>query len=187
MMDIEEEQKNKTKDNFLMENLPGADDMLSITLPNKDLLYYPLDSKQNKFLDVFDFVFQKKGGETEEFDKNIPQTKPKKNQKYNQKYNQNQKRGNQGNKNYNQVSLQRFNVTQSIQPESTWTLLKDFNKLTLEKLVVDNTKLKVKNKAIYGNIYTVNESLEEEVSPLNPKPLERFEGLTSSSKDSLTV
>ena len=80
---------------------------------------------------LFDFVFQKKGGETEEFDKNIPQTKPKKNQKYNQKYNQNQKRGNQGNKNYNQVSLQRFNVTQSIQPESTWTLLKDFNNVCL--------------------------------------------------------
>ena len=177
MMNIEEEQKNKAKDNFLMENLPGADDMLSITLPNKDLLYYPLNSKQNKYLDVFDFAYQKKGGETEELDKTTPQTKTKKSQKYSQKYNQNQKRGNQGNKNYNQVSLQRFNVTQSIQPESSWTLLKDFNKLTLEKLVIDNTKLKVKNKAIYGNIYTINESLEEEVSPLNPKPLKRYENM----------
>ena len=59
MMNIEEDQKNKEKDNFLMENLPGANDMLSITLPNKDLLYYPLNSKQNKYLDVFDFVYQR--------------------------------------------------------------------------------------------------------------------------------
>ena len=147
-MNIEEDQKNKAKDNFLMENLPGASDMLSITLPNKDLLYYPLNSKQNKYLDVFDFEYQKKGGETEEFvstDKNVSQTKSKKAQNQKYKHNQNQKRGNQGNKNYNQVSLQRFNVTQSIQPESSWTLLKDFNKLTLEKLVIDNTKLTVKN------------------------------------------
>ena len=101
----------------------------------------------------------------------------KKNQKYNQKHNQNKNRGNQGNKNYNPVSLQRFNVTQSIQPESTWILIKDFNKLNLEKLVVDNTKLKVKNIALYGNIYQINESLEEEVSPYNPKPLKRFENM----------
>ena len=76
-MNIEEDQKNKAKDNFLMENLPGASDMLSITLPNKDLLYYPLNSKQNKYLDVFDFVYQKKGGETEELDKTTPQKKRK--------------------------------------------------------------------------------------------------------------
>ena len=180
-MSLEEDQKNKIKDNFLMENLPGANDMLSITLPNKDLLYYPFNSKQNKTLDVFDFTYQKKGGETEEFvsiDKNISQAKSKKaqNQKY-QKHNQNKNRGNQGNKNYNQVNLQRFNVTQSIQPESSWGLIKDFNKLNLEKLVIDNTKLKVTNKAIYGNIYQINESIEEEVSPYNPKPLKTYENM----------
>ena len=118
---MEEEQKNKVKDNFLMDNLPGACDMLSLTLPNKDLLYYPYNSLQNKPLDVFDFSYQRKGGETEDFisaDKTAPQPKSKKNQKYqNQKYQQNQKRGNQGNKNLYQVSQQRFNVTQSIQPD----------------------------------------------------------------------
>ena len=36
---MEEEQKNKIKDNFLLENLPGASDMLTLTLPNKYLLY----------------------------------------------------------------------------------------------------------------------------------------------------
>ena len=54
-MNMEEEQKNKVKDNFLMGNLPGAWDMLSLALPNKDLLYYPYNSLQNKPLDVFDF------------------------------------------------------------------------------------------------------------------------------------
>ena len=181
-MNMEEDQKNEEKDNFLLENLPGASDMLLLTLPNKDLLYYPFNSKQNKPLDVFDFTYQRKGGDTEEFisiDKNAPQPKSKKqNQKYqNQKYQQNQKRGNQGSKNLYTVSLQRFNISQSIQPDSTWTLIKDFNKLTLEKLVVDNTKIKVMNKAIYGNIYQINESFEEEVSPYNPKLLKRYEDM----------
>ena len=176
---MEEEQKNKKKDNFLLENLPGASDMLSVTLPNKDLLYYPFNSKQNRTLDVFDFIYQKKGDEAEEFvstDKTGPGGKAKKqNQKFaSQKNNQNQRRTNQGNKNYNPVSLQRFNITQSIQPDSTWTLIKDFNKLTLEKLVIDNTKLKVKNKEIFGNIYQINESLEDEVSPYNPKLLKTY-------------
>ena len=178
-MEEEEEQKNKAKDNFLMENLPGALDMLSLTLPNADLLYYPFNYKQNKSLDVFDFTYQKKAGEAEEYvamDKNTNQNKSKKNQKYqNQKYNQNQKRGNQTNKNYNPVSLQRFNVNQSITPDSTWTLIKDFNKLTLEKLVIDNNKLKVTNIALYGNIYQIDESLEQEVSYYNPKPLKTYE------------
>ncbi len=178
----EEDQKNKIKDNFLMENLPGAKDMLSITLPNKDLLYYPLNSKQNQFLDVFDIINHKKRGEKEEItttEKPAPQTKSKKNQKYqNQKYNQNQKRGNQTNKNYNPISLQRFNITQSIQPESSWTLVKDFNKMALEKLAIDsNTKLKVKTKSLYGNIYQINENLEQEVSPYNPKPLKTYEDM----------
>ena len=29
------------EDNFLLENLPGADEMLSKTLPNKDIMFYP--------------------------------------------------------------------------------------------------------------------------------------------------
>jgi hypothetical protein len=45
---MEEESANsKNKDNFLFENLPGAEDMLIKTLPNKDLLYYPYNFQQN--------------------------------------------------------------------------------------------------------------------------------------------
>ena len=191
MLNMEEEQKNTIKDNFLMENLPGASDMLSFALPNTDLLYYPFNSKQNnKPMDVFDLTYQKKAGESEEFvsvDKTTTQNKQKKNQKYqNQKHNQ--KRGNQANKNYIPVSLQRFNINQSIQPDSTWILIKDFNKITLEKLNIDNMKIKVTNKAIYGNIYQINESLENEVSPYNPKPLKtdknmKFYGNTNTPFD----
>ena len=53
-----------------------------------------------------------------------------------------------------------------------------FNKLTLEKLGIDISKLKVVNKAIYGNIYQINESFEEEVSPYNPKLLKRYENMS---------
>ena len=84
-MNMEEDSiKTKNKDNFLFENLPGAEDMLLKTLPNKDLLYYPFTTQQNKSLNVFDFAYQKKGGETDESNPiekaNIPQQKNKKNQ-----------------------------------------------------------------------------------------------------------
>ena len=194
-MNMEEDSiKTKNKDNFLFENLPGAEDMLLKTLPNKDLLYYPFTSQQNKSLNVFDFAYQKKGGETDESNPiekaNIPQQKNKKNQNQkhqSQRHNQNQKYNNQENKNLYQVN-QRFNVTQTIQPESNWVLIKDFNKRILEKLGIDLTKLKVTNKEICGNIYPINESFEEEISPYNPKLLQRYDdlkfyGYTDTSSD----
>ena len=195
MMNMEEESTNsKNKDNFLFENLPGAEDMLIKTLPNKDLLYYPYNFQQNNSLNVFDFTYQKKGGETDESlpteKANTPQQKNKKNQnqKYqNQRYNQNQKYKNQGSKNIYQVN-QRFNITQTIQPESNWVLLKDFNKRILEKLLIDYNNVKVTNKEICGNIYPINETFEEEISPYSPKPLQRYEsmkfyGYTNTSSD----
>ena len=158
MLNMEEESQNsKDIDNFLFENLPGAEEMLTKTLPNKNLLYYPNNFQENNSLNAFDFAFQKKGGETDESNPiekaNIPQQKNKKNQNQkhqSQRHNQNQKYKNQGNKNLYQVN-QRFNVTQTIQPESNWVLIKDFNKRILEKLGIDLTKLKVTNKINYFN------------------------------------
>ena len=165
MEDISE--KSKNKDTFLFDNLPGVEDMLTKTLPNKDLLFYPHSSQKNCSLNVFDFINQKKGGETDETapveKTNVPQQKNKRNQNQKQqyRYNQNQKYKNQGNKNIYQVN-QRFNVTQTIQPESNWVLIKDFNKRILEKLAIDFNKVKVTNKEVCGNIYPINESFEEE-------------------------
>ena len=195
MLNMEEDSQNsKEVDNFLFENLPGAEEMLTKTLPNKNLLYYPYNFQQNNSLNAFDFAFQKKGGETDESlpqeKGNNPQQKNRqnKNQKYqSQRYNQNQKYKNQGNKNLYQVN-QRFNVSQTIQPESNWVLLKDFNKRILEKLLIDYNSIKVKNKEICGNIYPINESFEEETSPYNPKVLKRYDnikfyGYTNTSAD----
>ena len=195
MLNMEEESGNsKGKDNFLFENLPGVEDMLTKTLPNKDLLYYPYNSQQNNSLNVFDFTYQKKGGELEESlsteKANNQQQKNKKNQnqKYqDQRYKQNQKYKSQGNKNLYQVN-QRFNINQTIQPESNWVLVKDFNKRILEKLLIDFNKIKVINKEICGNIYPINESFEEEISPYSPKLLQKYEnmkfyGYTNTSSD----
>ena len=192
---MEEESGNsKGKDNFLFENLPGVEDMLTKTLPNKDLLYYPYNSQQNNSLNVFDFTYQKKGGELEESlsteKANNQQQKNKKdqNQKYqDQRYKQNQKYKSQGNKNLYQVN-QRFNINQTIQPESNWVLVKDFNKRILEKLLIDFNKIKVINKEICGNIYPINESFEEEISPYSPKLLQKYENMkfydyTNTSSD----
>ena len=194
-MNMEEESQNsKPKDNFLFENLPGVEDMLTKTLPNKDLLYYPYNYQQNNSLNVFDFTFQKKGGEIDESvpteKANTPQQKNKRNQnqKYqSQRYNQNQKYKNQGNKSLYQVN-QKFNINQTIQPESNWVLIKDFNKRILEKCFVDFNKIKVTNKEICGTIYPVNDSFEEEISPYSPKLLKRYDnmkfyGYTNTSSD----
>ena len=190
----DESEKSKNKDNFLFDNLPGVEDMLTKTLPNKDLLFYPYSSQENCSLNVFDFINQKKGGETDESapveKANVPQQKNKRNQnqKQHNRYNQNQKYKNQNSKNIYQVN-QRFNITQSIQPESNWILVKDFNKRILEKLAIDFNKIKVTNKEVCGNIYPINESFEEEISPYSPKPLQRYDnmkfyGYTDTSSDS---
>jgi len=168
--------------------------MLTKTLPNKNLLYYPNNFQENNSLNAFDFAFQKKGGETDEtfHQEKVNTTQQKnrqnKNQKYqSQRYNQNQKYKNQGNKNLYQVN-QRFNVSQTIQPEPNWVLLKDFNKRILEKLLIDYNSIKVTNKEICGNIYPINESFEEETSPYSPKVLKRYDnmkfyGYTNTSAD----
>ena len=194
MLDIQDEsEKAKNKDNFLFDNLPGAEDMLTKTLPNKDLLFYPYSTQKNSSLNVFDFINQKKGGETDESSPiekaNTPQQKNKRNQnqKQHNRYNQNQKYKNQNSKIIYQVN-QRFNVTQTIQPESNWVLVKDFNKRILEKLAIDFNKIKVTNKEVCGNIYPINESFEEEISPYSPKPLQRYDnmkfyGYTDTSSD----
>ena len=46
------EEKSKNKDTFLFDNLPGVEDMLTKTLPNKDLLFYPHSSQKNCSLNV---------------------------------------------------------------------------------------------------------------------------------------
>ena len=159
--------------------LPAPAELREKTLPNKDLLFYPYSSQENCSLNVFDFINQKKGGETDESapveKANVPQQKNKRNQnqKQHNRYNQNQKYKNQNSKNIYQVN-QRFNMTQSIQPESNWILVKDFNKRILEKLAIDFNKIKVTNKEVCGNIYPINESFEEEISPYNPKPITKI-------------
>ena len=179
----EEATKTELKDNFLLENLPGATEMLTMTLPNKDLLYYPFNSLFSTNSNVFDFSTQKTGGENEEFisidtKTTNPKNKKNVNKKYqNQKYQQNQKNRPNQNKNIYTISQQKFNVSQTIQPDSTWTPIMDFNKLTLEKLNIGDSKFSVIDKAIYGNIYQVNENLQQEVSPYNPKPLKRYENM----------
>ncbi len=191
MMIMEDDQKSKAKDNFLFDNLPGIDDMLSKTLPNKDLLYYPNNFSQINSLNVFDFAYQRKGGEAEDAfsgEKTGGQKNKKTGQKYpSQRFNQNQKHKTAGSKNIYQNN-QRFSISQTIQPESNWLLLKDFNKRILEKLFIDISKLKVMNKKICGKIYPINESFEEEISPYNPKLLKRYDnmkfyGYTNTSAD----
>ena len=75
--------QEQIQDNFLLENLPGANEMLSKTLPNKDIMFYPFSQNQTSYLKAFDFISQKNINQTEDFvsidttktTSNIPKTK----------------------------------------------------------------------------------------------------------------
>ena len=59
MNSFNKEEDKIEEDTFLIDNLPGAKDMLSFTLPNKDILYYPFSSNACQNLKAFDFISQK--------------------------------------------------------------------------------------------------------------------------------
>jgi translation initiation factor 3 subunit D len=171
------------EDNFLLENLPGADEMLSKTLPNKDIMFYPFSQNQSLFLKAFDFISQKNINETEDFisidtksTSNIPKTKGNKNKKTLSQYNTNQNKKNTNKLNTFTPQLPRFKINQTINPEVSWKIIADFNKLILEKLVLSSDiKIKVEDKLMLGEIYQLQEDLDEKVSPMNPLPLNKYE------------
>ena len=171
------------EDNFLLENLPGADEMLSKTLPNKDIMFYPFSQNQSLYLKAFDFISQKNINETEDFisidtksTSNIPKTKGNKNKKTLSQYNTNQNKKNPNKLNTYTPQLPRFKVNQTINPEVSWKIIADFNKLILEKLVLSSDiKIKVEDKLMFGEIYQLQEDLDEKVSPMNPLPLNKYE------------
>ena len=139
--------QNRTEiieDDFLLNNLPNCQDMLSKILPHKDMLYYP-PSGLPSFIKVFDFASQKNQGEDDEFisidtkTSSQAKNKSKQNKKNaNAQYAQNTKQKQTAqNKNAYAPPQPKFKVSQTINPESSWKIIADFNKLTLEKLRLD--------------------------------------------------
>ena len=177
--------QEQIQDNFLLENLPGANEMLSKTLPNKDIMFYPFSQNQTSYLKAFDFISQKNINETEDFvsidttknTSNIPKTKGNKSKKIAQ-YNTNQIKKNQIKTNIYTPQIPRFKITQTINPEVSWKIIADFNKLILEKLVLNSDiKIKVEDKLILGDIYQLQEDLDEKISPMNPLSLNKYENM----------
>ena len=177
--------QEQIQDNFLLENLPGANEMLSKTLPNKDIMFYPFSQNQTSYLKAFDFISQKNINQTEDFvsidttktTSNIPKTKGNKSKKIAQ-YNTNQIKKNQIKTNIYTPQIPRFKITQTINPEVSWKIIADFNKLILEKLVLNSDiKIKVEDKLILGDIYQLQEDLDERISPMNPLSLNKYENM----------
>ena len=96
--------------------------MLSKTLTNKDIMFYPFSQNQSLYLKAFDFISQKNINETEDFisidtksTSNIPKTKGNKNKKTLSQYNTNQNKKNPNKLNTYTPQLPRFKVNQTIQ------------------------------------------------------------------------
>jgi len=180
--EVEEEEKSKL-DTFLYDNLPGAMEMLKSTLPNKDIIYYPynISSHNTNILKAFDFISQKTINEAEDFisiDNSIKtnisnQNKSKKNQK--KSYNTKSNNKNINIKNNYLINQQpKFKISQTINPDSSWKIISDYNKLTLEKLII-NTEIKVEEKLLLGNIYNIIEDINNRINPYNPVNLNKYE------------
>ena len=174
------------EDDFLLSNLPNCQDMLLKAIPHKDMIYYPPSSGQPSFLKVFDFSSQKNLGEDDEFisidtkTSSQAKNKSKQNKKsQNAQYGQNnkQKQSNQ-NKNAYAPPQPKFKISQTINPETTWKIIADFNKLTLEKLRLDqDTEIEVEEKILLGKVYPLNEEVEERINPYNPLALNKYDNM----------
>lgn len=181
--------QNRTEiieDDFLLNNLPNCQDMLSKILPHKDMLYYPPSSGLPSFVKVFDFASQKNQGEDDEFisidtkTSSQAKNKSKQNKKNaNAQYAQNTKQKQTAqNKNAYAPPQPKFKVSQTINPESSWKIIADFNKLTLEKLRLDqDTEVEVEEKSLVGNVYQLNEEMEERINPFNPLSLNKYDNM----------
>ena len=175
-------------DDFLLNSLPNCSEMLALTLPNKDMLYYPPTSGQPSYLKVFDFSSQKGLNEDDEFisvdSKGASSTQPKAKGKQikkpqNTQYTQNQKQKNQPqNKNTTYIQQPKFKISQTITPESSWKIIADFNKLTLEKLRIDSDiEITVEDKGIFGTMYPLMEDIEQKVNAYNPIQLNTYNNM----------
>lgn len=174
-----------SEDEFLLNNLPNCAEMFSKTLQNKEMLYYPPVSNQCSFLKIFDFSSQRNANEDDEFisidTKSTTSTQGKQRGRQTRKsqlnqYSQNQKSKQMAGKNTYIPPQPKFKISQTINPASDWTIIADFNKLTLEKLRLDSeTVVKVEDKLLLGRIFHYNEEIEEKTNPFNPLPLKDFD------------
>jgi translation initiation factor 3 subunit D len=180
----EEEEKIK-EDTFLLDNLPGAKEMLSLALPNKDILYYPFSSNACQNLKAFDFISQKNVNEQDNNNfvsieiKNVTNPQKVKKNKKNQNFNNNNvQKKNVQQKNQYLPPQPKFKVSQSINPDSTWKIIVDYNKLRLEKIVLNKeVKISVENKLILGKIYNFIEDIDSKISVYNPTTLNNYENM----------
>jgi len=128
-------------EDIVMNWFPNCSDMLKTTLGNKNMVYYPYNSN-NCELKAFDFVSTKGlAGDDDDFisiekEQNLKQKS--KTNKRNPVTTQNKKTNNTTyhNKKYEPKKLK---VTQSITPDTTWSLITESNKQLLEKVRYEGT------------------------------------------------
>ncbi len=180
---------NIFNEDIIMSWLPNADEMLKMTMSNKNFVYYPTPTDRYK---VFDVTTQRTGMEKDEDDFVAIDQKPttttsaaSKKAKLAKKtatttgpsVGMGKKTGTTTSKS-SQPSYMKLKVPQTIQLQPDWKVLADFNKQSLEKLKLDKNddQAEVEDKLFCGNLHKISDDYARDtINPLNPAILARFE------------
>ena len=173
---------NIYNDNFLEGWLPNCEDMLKMTLTNRNVIYYP-PSESAESYKVFDITSQRGLLDAEDdfvaIDQKVSTGVSAKQKAKTQVRKQNVPSGKKqlpGVKGMGGAHGQpKLKVTQTIQLQADWKVIADFNKQTLEKLRFEG-EAEVEDKLFCGELHKISEDYERDmINPLNPVNMKRYD------------
>lgn len=168
------------KDDFMLHWLPNCEEMIQKVLKNKNVIIYPTKSTDMSNYKVFDFTSQRIIGDHEDDFISVDQKQASK-----QKVKPGKKAiptatttstKKTATKSPQTSAPTKMRVTQTITTLPDWKVIADFNKLTLEKLRLENIEPEVEDKLICGSLYQISDEFEKDkTNSLNPVHLQRYD------------
>lgn len=166
------------QDDFIINWLPNCQDMLSKTLKNINLSYYPFSGSDNKYK-VFDFAPQSRLGDADDefiaIDQKASAASAKQKAKTQTRtQNVSVKKHMPGSKSA-QNQQTKLKVTQTIVVKPDWKVLASFNKQSLEKLR-NESEVEVEDKLFCGKLFKISDDYQRDtINPLNPVNMQRYD------------
>jgi len=173
-MDLLENEKELISNWF-----PNTAEMYKKTLEDPNLSFYPSNSNT---LRVFDFTHQRttQGEKDDDFysvdQKVTTAAKGKKGGVAAKKASSAAAGKKQTNTYVKPSTINKFRVSQTIQIKPDWKLIADYNKQSLDKLRLEESKVEFEDLSLCGSLYKISEDFEKDrINPLNSVPLARFD------------
>jgi len=74
------------------------------------------------------------------------------------------------------TTTNKFRVSQTIQIKPEWKLIADYNKQSLDKLRLEESKVEFEDLTLCGSLYKISEDFEKDkINPISSVPLSRFD------------